>query len=115
LVAAQQQGKNCMLAWVGDSRIYLWRAGVLSQLSIDHSFVQDLVFRGVLTKEEAQSHPQKNLVIQALGQANLKRLKVDSRVIKLKSGDQLLLCTDGLHDMLTDEQLAQCFIETATL
>lgn len=115
LVAAQQQGKNCILAWVGDSRIYLWRAGVLSQLSIDHSFVQDLIFRGVLTKEEAQTHPQKNLVNQALGQANLKRLKIDSQVVKLKSGDQLLLCSDGLHDMLTDEQLAQCFIETTTL
>lgn len=109
LVAAQRQGNGCLLAWVGDSRIYLWRSGELTQLSTDHSFVQDLVFRGVLTKEEAGSHPQKNLINQALGQVNLKRLKIDTLFVKLKPEDQLLLCTDGLHDMLAETELMRCF------
>lgn len=110
LVAAQAKGRTLHLAWVGDSRIYRWRPNnnlvPLEQLSRDHSFVQDLIDRNVLTREEAHSHPQKNLVNQALGQANLKRLRVDERKIEPKPGDLFMLCSDGVHDMLDDTAIA---------
>jgi protein phosphatase len=108
LVAVQAQGRYVQLAWVGDSRIYLWRKGQLSLLSRDHSFVQDMLYRGVLSPEEAREHPQKHLVNQALGQANLRQLKVDLQRHKLACGDRLLLCTDGVHDLLPDAAIAKC-------
>lgn len=107
IVAARALKRKLQLAWVGDSRIFLLERGQLRQLSVDHSFVQDMVLRGVLTEEEARQHPNRNLVRQALGQPGLKNLQVDTLEIKLKVGQALLLCSDGVHDMLKPHQIAQ--------
>lgn len=115
LVAAQRYRRQLLLAWVGDSRIYLLRNGQLSQLSIDHSFVQDMVTRGVLSEEEAQHHPQKHLLRQALGQTNLRQLTVDLSVHVPRLGDVLLLCSDGVHDMLTAAEISQCLASAADI
>ncbi|MBB3168038.1 PP2C family protein-serine/threonine phosphatase [Simiduia aestuariiviva] len=115
VVAAQAVGRQLEIAWVGDSRVYLWRNGQLGQLSRDHSFVQDMVDRGVLSAEEARVHPKKNLVNQALGQANLHRLRVGEQTHKANADDLLLLCTDGIHDFLSDAEIAQCLGSNADL
>ena len=106
VVAVQQILGGFELSWVGDSRGYQWdtKQG-LSPLSYDHSFVQDMVFRGVLTAEEATVHPKKNLINQALGMNTLDTLKVSRQKIYPKCPGRLLLCSDGVSDMLTDPQL----------
>ena len=89
---------------IGDSRAYMLRGGVLSQLSEDHTYVNNLVIAGTLTRSEAQRHPQKNIITRALGAEAY--TEPDFYRFGLKPGDRLLLCTDGLHGELTDEEIA---------
>src|SRR5690606_10328628 len=74
VVAARVAGRRFEVAWVGDSRIYLWRDGQLSQLSQDHSYVQELVANGTITHEQARHHPQRNVVTQAPGVTDPRQL-----------------------------------------
>ncbi len=67
VVAARINGNRFEVAWVGDSRVYLWRDGHLAQLSQDQSYVQELIANGVITHEQARSHPHRSVVTQALG------------------------------------------------
>ena len=92
------------LANVGDSRIYLWRAGAFRQLSVDHSYVQELVTEGLITEEEARVHPRRNIVTRALGIDD--RVAVDSWLIPLFSGDRFILCSDGLVDEVPTADIA---------
>src|SRR5690606_41396706 len=78
VVAARVSGRRFEVAWVGDSRIYLWRDGKLAQLSQDHSYVQELVASGAITHEQARSHPQRNVVTQALGVTDPRELNVET-------------------------------------
>ena len=91
-------------AHVGDSRLYLLRRGVFRQVSRDHSYVEELVARGELSEAEAQHHPRKNLLLRAVGVEE--DLHVDGDAFPLESGDRLLLATDGLTNMVADEELA---------
>jgi serine/threonine protein phosphatase PrpC len=108
LVAATVRDGHYRVVWVGDSRAYLWDAsqGTLSRITRDHSQVELLLARGLITPEQAHRHPQKNLITQALGQAGLARLDVGSVEGSLGKGQQLLLCSDGLSDELTDQVIA---------
>ena len=90
---------------VGDSRAYVMRQGRLRQVSKDHSFVQDLVDQGQITKEEARYHPRRNIVTRALGIEP--DVRVDSAQLPLIKGDRYLLCSDGLVDEVDDDQIAQ--------
>jgi protein phosphatase len=92
------------LANVGDSRIYLARAGTFRQLSVDHSYVQELVTEGLITEEEARVHPRRNIVTRALGIDD--RVAVDSWLIPLFSGDRFILCSDGLVDEVPTADIA---------
>ena len=92
------------LANVGDSRIYLARAGTFRQLSVDHSYVQELVTEGLITEEEARVHPRRNIVTRALGIDD--RVAVDSWLIPLFSGDRFILCSDGLVDEVPTDDIA---------
>ena len=92
------------LANVGDSRIYLWRAGTFRQLSVDHSYVQELVTEGLITEEEARVHPRRNIVTRALGIDD--RVAVDSWLIPLFAGDRFVLCSDGLVDEVPTADIA---------
>ena len=120
LVAVKQRRRGFELAWVGDSRVYQWQEGgqwhgsEFTPLSVDHSYVQDMVLRGVLTEEEAQLHPQRNLVRQALGM-ELARVKVDSRCLYPSRAGGLLLCSDGVSDMLSRSQLADILTQDISL
>ena len=88
---------------VGDSRTYVVRQGQLRQVSKDHSFVQDLVDQGQITKEEARYHPRRNIVTRALG---IKPgVQVDSAQLPLIKGDRYLLCSDGLVDEVDDNYI----------
>ncbi len=82
------------VAWAGDSRAYLLRGGRLRMLTRDHSVVQDLIDRGELTADEAESHPESHLVTRAVGGGP--ELEVDLITVPLAIGDRLLLCSDGL-------------------
>lgn len=106
LVTACVQGAQLQLSWVGDSRIYQVRRGQLTQLSRDHSLVQQLVERGVISPAEVDAHPQRHLLHQALGQLSGKIPKPDVLDLRVQTGDLLLLCSDGVSDMLSDSQLA---------
>ena len=92
------------LANVGDSRIYLWRAGTFRQLSVDHSYVQELVTEGLITEEEARVHPRRNIVTRALGIDD--RVAVDSWLLPVFSGDRFILCSDGLVDEVPTAEIA---------
>ena len=90
---------------VGDSRAYLWRDGVLQQLSDDHSLVGELVRRGALTPEEAERHPQKNIITRTVGTELA--LAVDTWTLEAAPDDVFLLASDGLNNMVRDPEIAQ--------
>ncbi len=92
------------LGHVGDSRAYLFRDGDLDLLTNDHTVVAELVEMGHLDPGDAERHPQRHLLTRALG---LGPVLVDRRVIPLEDGDRVLLCSDGLTGMLSDEQIAE--------
>lgn len=106
IVALQVSGFDYEIAWVGDSRIYLWDGENLGQISHDHSVVQDLLDQGYITREEALVHPEKNLITQALGSIDLQDVVVDTLTGQFLKGQQILLCSDGLNDEVRDEQIA---------
>ncbi|SEK73322.1 protein phosphatase [Pseudoxanthomonas sp. GM95] len=107
VVAARVQGNRFEVAWVGDSRAYLWRDGQLAQLSQDHSYVQELIAQGALTSEQARSHPHRNVVTQALGVTDPAQLNVETLTGDLRPGMQLLLCSDGLTEEVDDRGIAE--------
>ena len=94
------------VAWVGDSRVYLWRDGQLAQLSQDHSYVQELIGRGAISVEQARSHPHRNVVTQALGVTDPQQLNVETMSGEFGVGMQLLLCSDGLTEEVPDARIA---------
>lgn len=93
-----------LVANVGDSRTYLFRHGVLSRLSVDHSYVQELVNEGILTPEEARVHPRRNIVTRAMGIERSVMVDVFSHLVR--TGDRLVLCSDGLVDEVADADIA---------
>ena len=104
-VCALVRSGNVYLCHAGDSRAYLIRDGKLTQLTHDHSYVQELVDCGTITVEEAEHHPQKNIITKALGVDY--RLEPEFTTVALQAGDVLLLCTDGLTNAVPTEQLEQ--------
>jgi PPM family protein phosphatase len=104
-------GDRGFIAHVGDSRVYLMRQGQVHQLSEDHSLVNELVRRGKLKLEEIDSSPYKdykNAVTRAVGV--YESVEVDTLDFDVLPGDQFLLCTDGLHGMLTDEAIEETVV-----
>lgn len=105
LVAAYLQDNLSYLAWVGDSRIYLWRGGTLRQLSHDHSRVQELVDDGVITPQEAQNHVDRNVITRAMGVEPT--VVADFVTLPMRADDRILLCSDGLTTCVPDYLIAQ--------
>ena len=101
-----------VLAHVGDSRIYIHQVDVFKQITKDHSFVQELLDMDMITKEEAEVHPQKNIVTRAVGIAA--DVEVDIEVVDFLLGETLLLCSDGLTDMV-EETEALAILNDASL
>jgi PPM family protein phosphatase len=103
LVALLTDGDLIHLANVGDSRAYLLRAGELSQVTVDHSLVQELVDEGRLAPEDAERHPQRSIITRALGINP--EVEFDLFTYKLRPGDRLLLCSDGLSDVVEPAEI----------
>ena len=93
------------VAWVGDSRVYLWN-GELKQISQDHSYVRELIEQGAISPEQARTHPHRNVVTQALGVTDPQSLRVETVSGALKSGYQVMLCSDGLTEEVDDDIIA---------
>jgi protein phosphatase/serine/threonine-protein phosphatase Stp1 len=91
--------------WAGDSRAYRLRAGALSQITKDHSLVQEMVDAGFITAEAAESHPQANVITRAVG-AGAEALELDKVTDRMEPGDRFLLCSDGLCKTLDDAAIA---------
>ena len=88
---------------VGDSRVYLLRDGEFKQMTLDHSLVEQLVREGVLTEEEAQNHPMRNIITRAVGTDE--GVEVDVVVEERRKGDLWLACSDGLHGLVDDQKM----------
>lgn len=95
---------QAMLLWAGDSRAYRLRDGVLTQLTRDHSQVQMLVDRGMLSADEAERHPFSNLLARAVG--GEREIRIDHRAEPLQAGDRYLLCSDGLNRELSSGEIS---------
>jgi PPM family protein phosphatase len=107
VVALRILGNRFEVAWVGDSRAYLWRDQQLAQLSQDHSYVQELISQGAITVDQARTHPHRNVVTQALGVTDPQSLNVETLSGELRPGMQLLLCSDGLTEEVEDQNISQ--------
>jgi protein phosphatase len=93
----------CGYLWAGDSRIYLYRGGQLRQLTRDHSQVEQLKSLGVITDEEARHHPAQHMITRAVGATDV--LDLDDDAIEVADGDIFLLCSDGLSNELSDDEM----------
>lgn len=100
---------------VGDSRLYIVRGSRIYQLTHDHSFVQTLVDKGLITDEEAENHPRKNEITRALGIAEAVIPDISEKALMLYKGDKLILCTDGLSNMVSDRDIYEVVKETTPL
>ena len=98
------------IAHVGDSRAYLVRGGEMNPITEDHSLVAELVRSGDLTRDQAAEHPQKNLITRALGADE--DVDVDTTVLPIDAGDRVLLCSDGLSDMVSEARISEILLES---
>jgi len=113
IVALCVEGNLFSIAHVGDSRIYLIRAGAIQRLTSDHSFVTEQVRRGMISQEEADRSTMQNVIVRALGSDET--VEPDLADHELAAGDVLLLCCDGLTQKLTDASLLELVNRTANL
>src|ERR687893_2774950 len=98
------------VAHVGDSRAYLVRGGDMKPVTEDHSLVAELVRSGDLTRDQAAEHPQKNLITRALGAEE--EVDVDTAVLPVEAGDRILLCSDGLSDMVPEGRISEILADS---
>ncbi|GAX07811.1 serine/threonine protein phosphatase [Secundilactobacillus silagincola] len=105
--------QTVLIGNIGDSRGYLLRGHVFSQVTEDHSLVNELVKRGELSKQAARVHPKKNVITRSLGIE--KAVQIDMHFLELTDNDMLLLCSDGLSDMVNDDQIQTVLENDATV
>lgn len=102
-------GDRMLIGHVGDSRAYLLREGRLRQVTEDHSMVADMVRRGLLTEEQASTHPMRNYITRAVGTEPT--IQADILTVDRQAGDRWLVCSDGLHGLLSREDLERLMAE----
>ena len=112
LVCAWLAADHYVAVSVGDSRLYHMSEGTLRQVTCDHSLVEMLVQSGQITREEARWHPQRNIITRAIGLSL--RVEIDVLDRPWKTNDILLLCSDGLHGSVTDEELCEILLAEGT-
>jgi PPM family protein phosphatase len=113
LTAARSLGRDLLIVHVGDSRAYLFRAGGLHRLTKDHTFAQMLVDSGRLKAGDIPSSRVRHVLTNALG-GSKEHVDVDVDLLRLEDGDRLLLCSDGLTDLVDDDTIAQTLAEAAS-
>src|SRR5512141_1155821 len=123
------EGQRLYIAYVGDSRIYLVRDGSIQRLTVDHTWVQEAVDRGIITLQEAHDHPNVHVIRRHLGSVELPDVDMRLRLngdedtrqahnnqgARLKAGDTLLMCTDGLTDLVWDDEILRLILTRNTL
>lgn len=112
LAALWLRGDEALVAHAGDSRLYLYRAGLLHALTLDHSLVGERVARGELTTEQARVHPSRHVITRAVGV--LESVDPDVASLKPHPGDVFVLCSDGISSQLTDDEIRDCLLECRT-
>lgn len=103
VVAASCAGRTLSVTNVGDSRLYVVGGHEIRQITRDHSWVEDMVRSGGMGREEARNHPDKNIITRAVGVEDF--VKTDFFSVTLREADMILMCTDGLTNMLNDEEI----------
>ncbi len=98
-------GGAAWAAHVGDSRIYLVRSASIYRMTQDHSAVMDLVKKGVLTAEQARRHSDRNVLLRTMGQREVLEAEVWKEPFPVRPGDRFIVCSDGLHDLVDDQEI----------
>ncbi len=106
-VVALIRGAKLSVGHVGDSRAYLVRSGGIRQLTRDHSFVEEMVKAGMITPHEAHTNPQRNVILQSLGRGDGVNVDVSEDTVALRTGDYVVLCSDGLTAVVADQEIAE--------
>lgn len=118
VVAMYSRGHHYEIAWVGDSRAYLWsqkdNGGHLEQLTRDHSYVQMLLKSGAISESEVYDHPDKNVITQCIGSEDLQQVDVDVIEGEWQKQQMIILCSDGLTDELDDQAIARILCQTSS-
>lgn len=105
IVSAVCLDEHLIIAHIGDSRCYVFRQQTIEQVTEDHSLVNALVQSGQLSKDDAATHPRRNVVLRALGSEE--KVNIDVQTVPLEKGIKVLLCSDGLTDKIRDEELSE--------
>ncbi len=105
LIVAVVHDKKLFIGHVGDSRVYMLRDHGIDRLTEDHSFIEELIKNGTLTREEAENHPNKNVITRALGCAE--NIQIDTYSYDLRDDDICIMCTDGLTNMLSEAEIKE--------
>ena len=113
VTAARNLGRVLQIAHVGDSRAYLLRDGTLTRLTRDHTYVQWLIDNGRLSREAAERAASRHVLVNAVGGVN-DSVYVDVQHLPLANGDRLLLCSDGLNDLVDDDTIRRLLLDAAT-
>ncbi len=94
-----------ILGHIGDSRLYLYQNNLLTQCSTDHTYVQELINQNIISEEEAQTHPQRNVLTKVMGTRPKVQPEIKEMDVNFEEGDRLLVCSDGLYEYFTKEEL----------
>ncbi len=105
LIITALKNRKLYIGHVGDSRVYLIRANSIQKMTSDHSFIEELIKNGTITKDEAINHPKRNVITRAVGYEH--DLQVDTYEIDVLDNDEILVCTDGLTNMLSEEEILE--------
>lgn len=113
-VAATVSGGYLQAANVGDSRLYLFEptadgGGQIRQITVDHSLVEEMVLAGGIDSQDARTHPNKNIITRAIGAED--RVEIDYFTVEIRPGQRILMCTDGLTNMVEDSRIAEILAE----
>lgn len=113
LIAAIFQANQVTFAHIGDSRVYLFSKGEIKPMTKDHSYVNVLLDSGEINEEQARNHPKKNMLMKAIGTEA--SIEPDILSIKLRQGEIILMCSDGLSNMVTQDQMVHILAENVSL
>lgn len=113
IVCSYVTGDRLYVLNIGDSRCYLFRDGTLDQITEDHTYVNSLVKAGVITEEEAVTHEKRNMITRAIGASQ--KVKADYFVRQIRSGDIILMCTDGLYGEVDPDSISEKLSEGKTM